>query len=200
MPVPIVYRKSAEGAIATYSYLDIAEGTGIAKFYLAQSVATATLSQILTGDSTMNTTEEAGGSTLGRIYTLSPAGTINFDLSPFNTPKRIKGTGYFDFEAVAESGTRLLKIQIKKVSGGVETDVSSEVIVSIGTASDRFLAKLPITTQINFAKGDILRLSLTSSDDFNIKFGTDPQGNSAGAPVAVNDTKSTLSVPFALDL
>ena len=180
--------------LTTFNFTDIAEGTGIVKFYLAQSISTGTLSPILIADSTVNTTEEVGGSTSGRIKILAASASVDFDLTPFNLPKTLRGTGTIEFEAISGTGTGTLTFQLKKVSGGVPSNVGTATVINVTTAADIFLGRIVIASPVHFAKGDFFRLTITALAQ-QMTFGTDPQNNLEGS---IANTKTTLSVPFDL--
>ena len=84
--LPVAFPIPGESAIASYSYTDIAEGTGVVSFYGAETYdTTASTKYILTTNSIISNNPEI----------ISPNGNYDFDLTPFNMPKTIKGTAYF---------------------------------------------------------------------------------------------------------
>jgi len=183
--VPIYYPEQPEASIASYNYTDIAEGTGIIKFYGFttkdnDSVLTYALSTQAFNSDTGNLTN-ADGETTGHAESKSEAndgtGTykaytaINFNLSPFNTPRVIRGKGYLNCsvaikETDASSAKGYWKFKIQKVSGTEVTDIAEGNSMEVYTVPAEYPNKdifscciLLSCTQTHFKIGDILRLS-----------------------------------------
>ncbi len=209
MPVPIQYRKSSEAAIATYSYTDISEGTGVVKFYgYSTETSGANLYHLSTNPYYSEEVE----------VSVSTNTTYNFNLSAFNLPKIIKGTAVIN-------GT----IDIKSAAGGTDVDgwilfyiykVSGSVVSTLGSASTpvynaaagaetKHILSVPITiSKTNFKKGDILRLTAmiyvyNKVGTNTVSLGIDPQNRDGTYIKPSTDgliTKLEFNCPFVIDL
>ncbi len=187
--------QSIPSAIASYDYLDIAEGTGMRLFYLAQAVTTPVLVQNQTYSS------------LNRIGGTSATYDWDFDLTAFNSQQYLKGT------ALISLGIRLMtsthcsvdNVYIRKWDGTTETTIGTAAGSGFvhGTAPENRQDLIAITlTPTVFKKGEILRVSITftvSADSGWI--GTSPTGD----PDATYFTDAGYSIskcyiPFNLDL
>jgi len=158
------YTRTAQPAIASYSYTDIADGTGVQKFYGAK----------LSGSWLLTTQSIYSQSIFSQVTVNSTSGTLllaDFETT-FNLPKVVKGDVVITapiMHDTSTSGERKadLKINIYKVTtGGVATNIGSGSALQYsdtGTGqtavNDRVrIAKVPLT-QTHFGKGDILRIS-----------------------------------------
>lgn len=227
--LPINFRNSGEGAIATYTYTDIAAGTGVQTFYAATAPSGTnflTDKQIYSDIVflsrecplfTLQTTE--GGASALVDY--------DFDVT-FNLPRSIKGDCFVEIPegirktAVGASNTfQRMHAYIRKWNGSTETNLVS-MSGSIwdsgsGSATKTNLTVLngniPLT---HFKKGETLRLTIqdrtwnVGQDYALLFFGVDPQGRltsdnskvSGGAlTFATGDpTALRLFIPFRIDL
>ena len=201
MAVPGVYRKSGEGSIASYTFTDIAEGTGVVKFYGAVTNAPAAAYMLAANPEYSSDIE----------LDLQDAGTttLNFDLAPFNLPKILTGTAYFSCGLYCGSLNDSVKVmvQLKKVSAST-TDVSSEITSETytGVTPDFGMVLLPLPlTKTHFKKGDILRLVVKfvkTGANATAYMGYDPIGRDGAQITAARGLTSqlTINVPFDLDL
>lgn len=188
MPVPITYRKSGEQGIASYNYTDLAEGTGVVNYYCVKSVSSEATTYMLT----TLATPFPGNS--GKFVS---SHAVNFDLSPFNLPKVVKGTAIITGMLGFSATTFQARAQIKKVSkGGTVTSISSEAATQdISADTQTFCVKMPLVTT-NFGKGDTLRLVFRTT------------GNNSGDYVAIDPLKTwlttseplKLAIPYKIDL
>lgn len=161
--------------IASYSYTDIAEGTGVQKFYLAVSEdSSGNDYNLLTQEVYSDEIEliEDGGYTASANFTKMQ--DIDFDLSAFNKPKTIGGTGYFTFSTgeltSCSAGQEVLYyfiFKVRKYSGTTESEIASAQSKEYGfgyEASPTIRAEtafFPITIpNTHFKRGDILRLTI----------------------------------------
>ncbi len=190
MVIPDTFGRRGVRAITTYEFADIAEGTGIIDFYLAQSQENLTISPVIVQRLGMSSTED------GREKDIDN-NTVNFDLAPFNLPKTVIGTSYFQFEASSTNSAAVMTFQLKKDSGGAVTNIGTAVAIQLDNGTDKYLIKYPITTKIHFKKGDFLRLEIVGNNQGAFFIGTDP-ANETG--VNVLNTRTTLSIPFDLDI
>jgi hypothetical protein len=193
--IPSNFPIPGEGAIASYNYTDIADGTGVTIFYLTQTKAGSLLT-------TAAIPSEA-------VYKRNSQ-SLNYDLAPFNSPRTIKGTAYVSigiYQSTANGLTSWI-CQIKKESGGVVTTCSSAITGTLPSGNGGHLmaiTHIPLT-QTHFKKGDILRLNIEiTNSNGDTDFGQDPLGRDGGqfssavtAPTIT--TVSKLYMPFKLDL
>lgn len=198
MGVPITYRRSSEGALATYSYNDIAEGTGVLKLYGFNTEDSVSKKYTLSENAVYSSDIETGGT--------GAAGTsinVNFDLSPFNMPKTIGGTALVGFAVyLGAVTTATFTAQIIKVAA----DATTTVLLSVTSKTcpqntqQKILMKGAIA-QTHFKRGETLRLNILGNQVANggLVFGHDPQ-NRAGTYVTDYPTILELYIPFKLDL
>lgn len=192
-----VFARETEQSIASFSYVDIADGTGVRTFYGTQGRDTSTQRYLL-----MQNAE----------YPEEPKITsnqdIDFDLTAFNLPQTVRGTAIVSVGAFIDgTGTYTLTCQLRKVSDGAETNLSSAIADSVSNtdpnAAKMMLIRLPITEQTGFKRGDILRLNITTSGNVGTSFyGTNPLGLDDGAISAANNLTTILKVlvPFRIDI
>ena len=198
--LPVNFPIPGETAVASYDYTDVAEGTGIQKFYLTSETTNATISYML---SEIVEACSVAGDTNDSILQLLTTASHNFDLTAFNAPRRIKGNAFLSFRMKkSDANANKLKITLKKVSGAAVTNITSQITSQSAVAALKYgLLKLPITTLVNFKKGDILRLNVENdiADGSVLYLGINPL-DTASAAVTMASTKSTLYIPFMLDL
>ncbi len=208
--VPPAYPIPTEVAIATYSYTDIAEGTGVQIFYGANSRIETTRDYHLFGSVIAS----------NDITTVVASGNVDldFDLSPFNLPKSVKGTAYASVpiyvNCTGGSGgsslnayftVKIIHVDADNNETQMGSTVQSETL-SIGPINiARRQMLVPITLpQTHFKKGEILRCSIqlfrgvVTDATGTVGIGHDPKGR---ANVFTAGT-STLEVhiPFILDI
>ena len=208
------YQTTSPPAIASYDYTDIAEGTGVSKFYFFNSIDSAGTDYGITTDSSIYSSEaKVSGAPTG-----TPANKVidvDFDLA-LNFPKNVKGKMIFQlFTDVTSNTTGNLDGayaigRLSKVSGGTESvlyTVTSDTRNDLGNsgATKRYLwnMELDVTTTQHFKRGDTLRITIelwgylaTGTGTFGLMI--DPVNRSA----AVDDlpANSNVHIPFRLDL
>ncbi len=226
MPIPRVYRTTGETAIATYSYTDIAEGTGVAKMYGGStkvSSEAATTFFLSSSQIASNTIASSAGVTRASGWNL--VFEHDYDVK-FNLPKNIKGKLRASLTAGKEANSTTndvdvyVKLMVRKVdsSGTHEiADATSEVVyiatVAANTPKSRtFNVEVDIPTVQHFKKGDILRVTLMlygdtiGTETTNIGYGFDPADRNddqyAGTKIIedVHTTQFIVYVPFVIDL
>ncbi len=122
---PIAYPPVPARAIATYNFTDVAEGTGIVEFNafmdtddsgnnyrLSEKVFFSSNNDIT--DQTISIEEEVQ---LGNNQPLTKLYDKDFDLSPFNFPKDVRGTAFFQcgiFHSTSGPGIAYLVVKLKK--------------------------------------------------------------------------------------
>jgi hypothetical protein len=198
MIIPIRFRKSSEGAIASYDFVDIAEGTGVSAFYLAQAQTSSAISYILT-------TNQIYSDIISLLHLGASTQSQDFNLTAFNLPKIVKGTAYASFALAGGGNMTYVKVQLKKVSGVTVSNVSGEISADLTTGAEvkMCLIPMPLTTT-HFKIGDILRLTLQmSNSNGNMEIGTDPKGRAGTYITSSTPTITTISqifVPFRIDI
>jgi hypothetical protein len=201
-------------AVASYDYFDIAEGTGTKEFVGFAYATKDEASYALISPSAVNWAKtvfyDTGYTLPWNVGTTLTKGVdIDFDLSPFNTPKTINGTTYFlgawglgdTSSAVKTSGQ--LVVKIKKWDGTTETEIAkaSGAFLYINSSfytSLQEVFKIPIP-KTTFKIGDVLRVTgecwyMTASNENKIKLVLwyDPGDTLSGA--------FKILVPFKLDV
>lgn len=154
--VPINFAIPGESAVASYSYTDIINGTGIMTFY---------------GGITHldGTTFLVSNQINGYSFKLIATSTITFETTVFNTPRTVRGTAYFSgyFADSGDPGTMTVVLShIDGVTAAVtQIGTGSIVISSLGVWA---VGIIPLTTK-RFKKGDSLRMTLTHNDATGIR-------------------------------
>jgi len=199
--IPLRFRKSSEGALANYDFVDIAEGTGVVIFYGGATETSAGITYLFS--------KNAFYSEYTTIIFGVGTNTRNFDTGVFNLPKAIKGTAYFSVGLYTQSGgaNAYLKVTVQKSSGGAITNCSSQIssaTINGNGAYNMLMIPIPLTTT-HFKKGDFLRVEVSAVNSLNaIEYGTDPMGRPGtyltGAVLNTMTTKMQLYMPFQLDL
>lgn len=192
MAIPRIYTKTT-APVASYSYTEIASGTGIKLFYGMATYEGGANSYILSEN------EEYSDLV---VVNIGSATSIDFDLTQFNIPKRMDGTAYISWAAelqTAGAGT-VVQFQLKKWDGTSETNLTAQVSTKAVTAGGTIsIATLPLTTLANFAEGDVLRLNVECSTAAGgINLGIDPKERSDTN--LTTKTSLKVYVPFKLDI
>ena len=223
MPVPIMYRKSGEGAIASYAYTDIAEGTGVVLFYGFNSHDDGTddyhlgINAVRSNDKiTINTA--AGAANAKRL-------DIDFDVT-FNRPQNIKGNAIGTISWIAGDsntanygGTSYAVMKIRKWDGTTETEIASNTksetftVPNLEANGTVKLVRANIASVNHFKKGETLRVTIElwstgGSSGTTIGLCHDPADRAvttaeygvSGIDLAPETTQLKIYVPFVLDL
>jgi hypothetical protein len=215
-------------AIASYNYTDVADGTGIRKFYAGRGMLSGATSQyFLTTDTDLN-----------GFHALSPTGNYNvsgeffasqlatdsaavadldFDLEPFNMPVALKGKMSFSIPALlgqnSTTTSAYFKVYLRKVSGGAESEIVS---ATTGTVSSnkpvycQFSASMTVP-YTHFKSGDTLRVTLEfhayGEVGISSGFAFEPSNsyginvwNSTTASAGMRSGRTVLNIPFVIDL
>ena len=202
MAIPIIYRKSQEPAIASFDWVDIAEGTGMIVFYGIASKTSAA------EDYHLVSSQVPYSNPIGTTTTSTGTTTIDFDLAPFNLPQTAKGTAYFSGCMGLNTGTITLKVQLKHYDGTTETNITSEIesqdLASEVPASEMVFLKLPLTTQKHFKTGEILRMTvkMVVATAGRAEIGHEPKNQVFLDinPGTKDTTVMALLMPFRIDL
>lgn len=212
--LPIGFPVPGESTIATYSYTDIADGTGVAEFYGFAVTTSASTTYGLSGNSmNANPTYTMAAAAANAV----PQKTIEKDFSViFNTPRNLKGTIYLDIPVgdnnnVLNNATYYVIATITKISGGVSSAVGAAVQsenISSGAATtnrNRIVMPIVVSSIIHFKKGDTLNVNLQLWTNLPLAAGTldvylfhDPE---ATASLVDNvSTEMILYIPFVLNI
>lgn len=221
--VPINFAVPSEGAVASYSWTDIASGQGFVRFYLAQELQGGNTSYILTDTQIYSNTSDVT-STGTNADTFTKTNTLTFSSSVFNTPRTIRGFARFSISIGAHStsggtGSGAIVAILKKVSGGVTTTLCTTGLsdnTSGGTAvpvGHKRVLMLKEITETSLKIGDILQLDIdfyalnASSTSGYIGYcdlGTDPlnqNGTWIKPQTETGDrTDSFVEIPFEVNL
>jgi hypothetical protein len=203
MPIPIYYRKSAEGATASYDWFDFASNVGYKRFYAAGAThASAAKVYFLTTTSGMNSDFENCG------YDGNSA-DIDFDIT-FNMPIILAASNvYVNVSTRSQNAatTSHFHITVYHVTGVTETSlgtIESSTITQggAGSAYYRRAVVVPITEK-HFKKGDKLRINLvwTCSNGGYVYF--DPASSLSLTEATTGrtiGTNLTVDVPIKIDL
>ena len=155
--IPNNFQISGEAAVASYDFFDIAEGTGIKVFYGMDNETSAGATQDSLGNAIIAVDGE----------TTTTGSTYNFDLAPFNLPKIITGTAYF--QCALKGGTNggddiYVTAQLQKWDGTTATNITSAVQSATIIGQAIGWVTFPLTcTKTHFKKGEILRLVVVST-------------------------------------
>ena len=226
MGVPINYRSRGEKTISSYSYTDIAEGTGVVNYKGANNKQDTTLTYYLSINSMASNDITTQGTTT-TLTTFTKILDLDFDIV-FNLPKTIKGMAYINIPVGGRTTTSAPNgwqayaiIKLRKWDGSTETEIAqaqTETTSGGGGAVNIKESKVmnvkidASSSKTHFKKGETLRVTVelwgtrTGSNNQNVGFGHDPKGrtdNTAANGGIIEDTDSTqflISIPFLLDL
>lgn len=190
MPLPQPF-STATPAIASYSYTDIAEGTGTIVYYGASEEDSASLSYFLSAVPTLSS--QIGTGAISVPATFTKMLDLDFDLSLFNIPQRIKGTGRVIYTNSAKGGTNdavdtYVILKLRKWDGTTQTELASvqSTTETLGSSGGTLTSKennLSMTIpETHFNKGETLRLTMevwgkTNATPFNgqVQLAHDPK-------------------------
>ena len=167
--IPEYYSAGSDPVIQSFSYTDIAEGTGIVQFNLCNTQELTTVTPFLT-TSTMRGNEIVLNQTWTALYAAATKVVdLDFDVH-FNISQKIKGTAYLEFIwglyiSNTYNGTAYTVAKLRKYDGSTETEIASATSETISIAGggqevQKSTMKIPVTTQVNINRGEILRLTI----------------------------------------
>ena len=206
MEIPQLITQQGEGAVASYSYTDILESTGVVNFYMGYAGATKVLSSSRFYSGTSYNSE-----TIANSATAVKEIDLDFDVL-INKSMTVKGTCIASVPTMItrSNGTIVsyVVVYLRKWDGVTETDLASGASVSFSTAATAWKnqsAFLSVPTT-NFKKGEYLRATIEGwaqvADDNNVlRVGTDPMGvlDATWTSTTIAPT-SIIGVPFRIDL
>jgi len=220
--IPKKFLKSGEGAVASYNWTDIAEGTGLVQFYGGASGLEGDRIYIMHQDP-FYTTEKNGGSSKSEATT-SLLVDKTFSLEPFNSPRVLIGTAWVTFARTIgwqnNSGVvwefwDVIDI-INVTTDEVLTTFTSEKFVTTGTGTgaqsktEMRIHRFSISTS-SLKKGEALGVRIrvygkinTGTWNKNAYISYDPLNRDDGSftPSTNEDIESVLriKIPFKIDL
>tara|TARA_Y100001949_G_C15983468_1_gene329437 strand:- start:1682 stop:2335 length:654 start_codon:yes stop_codon:yes gene_type:complete len=201
--------------LATYSYSEIASGSGIIQFYLytATDDDTPTTINALTDQSSIYSNEGSSASDGTRSTGPALLVTKNFDSSPFNMARRAEGTATVNITIGARAvggatGTTLVDVTLYRWDGTTATQIGDKVrsttvsgtsTTTYGTRALNFT--IPSTI---FPVGEMIRVKVElyvqtssgSSDAFGYFLHDPANRTSTGADTST----ASLKLPFRIDL
>lgn len=217
--IPIAYPSTPANAIATYDYVDIADGTGVQDFYLMR------LDDSTRGLQSSNTRTLAKEEDMSAVYVynadvfhLSGSTAQTFSLGAFNAQRTVKGTGLVQgsFELSGGSSQVLIKMVFALTKNGTEFASGSTVQKSATAGaftSGSLILPITVSSPTHFARGDVLGVKYYvlgkttggAGETSGVKttIGTSPldeDGTTLTPSTNIGETTITkISVPFRLD-
>jgi len=224
MTIPQNIPKSRPQAIASYNYIDIADGTGVVVLYGASNKNQTTEKFFIENSKTYSNSIVANGNTNNTVFEK----TLDEDYDMiFNFPKTIKGIiranitiggGYLG--VLNSSGEVYAIIKIRHWDGTTETDLGNaqtETLAFPGynTPKSKVMnVEIDLTAGKHFRKDETLRITIelwgrkTGGNGVGVAYGRDPKGRidpgddtTYGPSLDGADTTSLIfNVPFKLDI
>lgn len=178
MVLPAPFTTTAP-AIATFSFNDIIDGTGVVDMFLIKS-------ETSTGAEHELITKATSGTHFGTLGIVLNEGSFDFDLTPFSSPRDVTGTATFSAEFSIATVGAWIEMKLVKYDGSTETDISSVIrsqdAIAANTTTIFFTLDL---TNTHFNTGDIIRAKVTTSGAANSVILLDPLG-SVGLPAKLS--------------
>jgi hypothetical protein len=199
------FLRSGEGAIASYSYTDIAEGTGIVEFYPYVADSAGSDDYFLTTNSSVGSKVAYWGPADGALI------NQDFDSAPFNMPKNMKGDLIANIAVgrlLGNNGAITAVITVYHVTAaavatqlGTATDSTPNNAAAALPEKDCYMCmKIPITLK-HFQKGEYVRITINVSSSGGAAqglVGADPLNRTDITQLPNSRTK--FLIPFVLDL
>lgn len=183
--LPINFNIPSEGAIASYSWTDVASGLGYVTLYLtshevdhvtAFSLIDATIAGKRYGSGWYSTTYQA------------------FDSSGFNTPRTVKGKMYFSGQMCNTAVNAPIYAKVYHVTAaGVETEIGAENYTDSNLTAGYPFCLCWNIAETDFKIGEYIRIYVKTSNLHYIS--TDPSGT-----VPAGFYPSRVLIPFKLNL
>lgn len=204
--------------IATYDYTDLAEGTGIVKYYLYQEEDSVGVSYRIGSNALYSANIEVSGNlTAGASFV--QASDLDFDLTSYNRPQTIRGTASVQASIMAkcngpEDSYVYLILKLRKWDGSTETEIASATTPTANGTDSSNPGKILLNSEIvvprtHFKVGDILRLTIEVWARVNPGgsgkwiYATDPQNRDGTYLTPSTDdtiTRFELYIPYELDV
>ena len=196
--------KYPSSSVASYSYEDIAEGTGIQELNCFVVDEAGTYSGVLDKDTI---TSQANANPSGTYQTRSDIQTnaAEFKLSPFNMPKVVRGTMKVALTFIwAGSGSARCKISVMKNT----TELAYQYTATTSVQNVAYSSIVPISVPLtNFKKGDYLSIKIkgenvTGTFTIHLMHDTLNRDFTATTPnvtASTNHTNLKCYIPFRID-
>jgi hypothetical protein len=206
--LPVVLPIPQETASASYSFTDIASGTGYVVYDAYQTKIELTDPEFHLSPNALSTAVQTIETTDANPVTFA------FDTTTFNSPRVIKGEIVANLCAMLSVNTSTsfeITIQFFHFDGSTETSMAAAVKTDSIAASSGVKAGLRVIKfdvgLTNFKKGDLLRMKITldSTQTGEFAVGTDPNNRDvelANGTIAsaVTPTWFKVAVPFRIDI
>lgn len=215
MSLPPFFKGGFNQAIATFDFIDIADGTGKSTLHgLSNTTSTGTTYELDSGSPYSSTIET---SAIGTATTFTKIIDKDFDMATFNTSRTLLGTSTFQLCAeIDESGTgsagdilsAYIVIKVRKWDGTTETEIASvqsqTMVVTVGT-NDPLTTILSMPLEISstgFKAGETLRVTVegwgkatggATVKDIRLTIGHDPINRDGTYIVPSTDDPVTIT-------
>lgn len=195
MPLAPVLTKfsTAPAAVASYSSEELASGISRVAFY---AVIGRDPDGVVNG-----LTENQVGSYPVETNVTDTTTVFTFTSAPFNNPRYAQGSAYATVNFYQQSGSGHVTAKLQHWDGTSATDLTGTATSNTLTADPErgtLYVELPITTEKNFASGDMLRLVLSVVATSGLtSFGHDP-ANTAGT-LNTQGTRLEVGMSFRRD-
>ena len=155
--LPVNYRKAGDPVIASYNWVDVADGTGIVKFYGLTSQTTPSI--LNTSAIASKTIETQGAPPAGASYGLVV--DLTFDTNVLSSPRTLKGTAVFNvaggmYKIGGGDVSYYPAIRVCKWDGTTETQITSAsgAVVALHAAATYEKAANDNTIQVTIPETD----------------------------------------------
>ena len=188
LSVPLTKFTTTSPVVASYSFTDLADGSGNVNFYLMNS-RDSTGSVLKLVPQTI-----IGGKTGDATAYLISTSYVTFESTPFNIPRTANGTAYFSgqYQSLTNAGNFLASLI--HYDGSTETTIGAEVTLPFLPTDDGFGFNFSFDIDNKlFAQGDTLRLKFKCSS-VGTRISTDPSG-----VFPAGTTPSKIIIPFKIE-
>jgi len=160
MPLPKKYAPPLTPVIATYNYVDVAEGTGITTFNACTTNVAGTEKYFITTAEPYSNTIETNLGALGAGVTADK----DFDTGELNLPIIVKGTATVNVtSALIDGGSYFLYAKLRKWDGTSETEIaqgSGSILATDGNLRRTILLKISDIPPTLITIGEQIRLTV----------------------------------------
>ena len=212
--LPINIPIPAESSVASYDWTEVASGEGYVTFDgFASVTSTAT-------DYHMSNNVLGTGSQTYAVDTSSTA-SIDFDTTPFNSPRYVQGNALIAFthaifaSAAGGGKTNAITVAVYHYDGSTETSLGTATCEALTSVANQLVKAtrqfvIPLTPK-HFKIGDILRIKVTvawagGEGNYVHAFCCDPLNRditglySHTLTASTNPTKFQVAIPFKIQL
>lgn len=219
MPIGQTFPLPQPQAIASFNFSDIDEGTGVIILFGYTSETSVGADEHLTTQSSIFSKEIETSVTTSVDSTFVKHIDLDFDLSPFNFPKTIEGTAFFQAGLGLQRTTGTLSgfiiVKVRKWDGSTETEIASVQSDTLDTGGSDRKRIMTVTFSIprtHFKKGETLRITVEGwskvvggAATMTIAIGHDPRNRDGTVLVPSTDDPDTITqmiahIPFRIEL